>query len=83
MTDALTRLADAVEWPDEIWAEDRQDSYCGLYRLSVFATVDEPFEHARYVHHGLYDSLQKYHDTMVANLRAEIAILRALAQVHE
>lgn len=78
MTDNFTTddiAAEGVEWPDEIWAEDRHEGYTGIYRLSVFGTVDQPFEHARYVHHGLYDGLQKYHDAMVAQLRAQISAI--------
>lgn len=69
-----------MEWPDEIWAEEAADSYLGIYRRSPEQAGSEPLEHARYVHHGLHDSLKKYHETMVANLRAEIDALKAMVQ---
>jgi len=80
----MTDAPQEIEWPDEIWAEDRQDSHYGLYRLSVFATVNEPLEHAKYVHHKFHDSLQKYHDTMIASLRAELVEMHlATARISE
>lgn len=67
-----------IEWPDEIWADDHQDSNIGIYRLATCDQFNEPIETAKYVHHGIYDRLQKYHDTMVASLRARIYELENL-----
>ena len=67
MTTDQTPATPEIEWPDEIWAEDREDGLSGIYRLSVFATVNEPLEHARYIHHRIHDSLKRYHAALIEN----------------
>ena len=67
MTPDKDLSAPQIEWPDEIWAECDFDGGFGIYRTSFFATVDQPCEHAKYVHQGIHDSLKKYHATMVEN----------------
>ena len=68
MTPPDTTLASPqIEWPDEIWAESDFEGGFGIYRTGFFATVDHPCEHAKYVHHGIYDSIKKYHATMIEN----------------
>jgi len=82
----MTHPKEAVEWPDIIWAEDRDGCMMGAYRLSAEATVGEELEHAEYVHRGVFDSLKKYHDAKVAELRAAIDQAnadRAVAQMEK
>lgn len=70
---------DALEWPREIWMAEREDHDQGVVSavLSEQATVarfagdverDRDFH--RYVDGDIYDSADRYHETMTANLRA-------------
>ena len=67
MTPDQDLSAPQIEWPDEIWAESDFEGGFGIYRTGFFATVDQPCKHAKYVHHGIHDSLKKYHATMIEN----------------
>lgn len=83
MTEPMNAEAVAIEWPREIWAKERTEfDVTGEHVFSVHATVarwedGSEGEFHRYVDGDTMDSLKRYHDTMIADLRAENATLRA------
>jgi hypothetical protein len=72
----------ANKWPREIWAKERAEfDVTGEHVFSVHATVprwegDREGEFHRYVDGDTLDSLQRYHDTMIADLRAQLAAIK-------
>lgn len=83
VTEPMNAEAVAIEWPREIWAKERTEfDVTGEHVFSVHATVARwegggEGEFHRYVDGDTMDSLKRYHDTMIADLRAENATLRA------
>lgn len=72
---------DAAEWPREIWAAERgEHDQTGEHVFSEHATVsrfcgdaEREREFHRYVDADIFDSQVRYHQAVLANMRAEIA----------
>lgn len=92
-----TELVD--RWPDEIWAFQIQEhEFSGSYVCSEFATAprwegdserDRPVE--RFVHGNVFDSQQRYYETILEQARDQISALQvkleaareALTEIYE
>lgn len=79
MADSDQTQEDSIDWPDEIWAEETDGHSVGIYRTSQLAAISSEYEFARYVHGKVFDSLKRYHENMMEQLRAELAAIAALS----
>ncbi len=77
---------DDLEWPREIWMAERDDHDQGVVQavLSEHATIsrwegdkERDREFHRYIDADIYESSLRYHQAKLAELRSEIARLKA------